>query len=547
MELNNFLFNAYFNRFDNDFIQSYRDISADETTQKIISRFLDISKNDSDLPMDRPGNLSEQYLSKLKVTQIFGLNIPKKYGGVGLSLKQYLSVVEAITVSNMALGLTALAHLSIGVKGIVLFGSKEQKQKYLPPAAAGKMIFAFALTEPGTGSDARHIETTATLSEDGRHYLLNGQKTYITNANFAGAMTVFAQTDPENHDKMGAFIVETSWKGVKIGKEMPKMGIEESSTAPVRFNNVAVPKENMLGRPGDGFKMAMTILNYGRLALGAASFGMMKQSEKDMLKRASNRIQFGVPIRKFQLIQEKMVKARLNHRVASAMTSFVAGMLESDPLALAAVESSHCKLFGTTRAWETLYEALQVSGGAGYLSTLPYEKRMRDFRVTTIFEGTTEIHSIYPALYMLRQLTRQMQPKGKGNIQKALFILKRLWHAHPWKQRFEKKEMNHAVTVANRLSRRIRFLICFGVLLFGKKMLERQFLLRRISRLSVYYFAIVSLVARLNSARTPVPETSVDFDILSLLLDEAVQFKRSNQRLRSYPSETLHQKIFTHL
>jgi acyl-CoA dehydrogenase family protein 9 len=151
----------------------------------------------------------------------------------------------------------------------------------------------------------------------------------------------------------------------------------------------------------------MTILNYGRLALGAASAGMMKQSLRDMVKRSAGRTQFGVPINQFELIQEKLVKAHVNGYVSSAITAFTAGMLETNPLATVAMESSHCKLFGTTRAWDTLYDALQVAGGSGYLSTQPYEKRMRDFRVTTIFEGTTEIHSIYPALFVLRTLIKQ--------------------------------------------------------------------------------------------------------------------------------------------
>lgn len=547
MEANSFLFNAYFNRFNIDALQSYQDITPDEITQKIISRFLDISKDATTSKVDPAGQLSKPYLSKLKETGIFGLNIPKKYGGVGLTLHQYLSVVEAIIVSNMALGLTALAHLSIGVKGIVLFGNEKQKQAYLPRAATGETIFAFALTEPGTGSDARHIETSATLSKDGQYYRLSGQKTYITNANFAGAMTVFAQLDPKTPGKMGAFIIETDWEGVYIGEEMPKMGLEESSTAPVRFKNVKIPRENLLGHPGDGFKIAMTILNYGRLALGAASSGMMKQSEKDMRNRASKRIQFGVPIENFPLIQEKIVKARLNRRAASAMTSFVSGMLTSDPVALVAMESSHCKLFGTTRAWDVLYEALQVAGGAGYLSTLPYEKRMRDFRVTTIFEGTTEIHSLYPALFMIRRLAQEMPGGKKGSIQNALFILKRLLQARPWRQRFERKALNRAVSAANRLSRRIRFLVCFGLLLFGKKIPDRQFLLKRISLLSVYYFAIVSVVARLNKMPSRDPKTDADFAALALLIDEALRFKRSNQRLRSYRSETLVNETFTRL
>ena len=161
------------------------------------------------------------------------------------------------------------------------------------------MIFSYALTEPRIGSDAQHVETMAELSDDATHYVLNGQKTYITNANYAGGLTVFAQMDGKRPGFMGAFIVETSWDGVKIGKDMPKMGLKASSTAAIQLKDVRVPVENLLGKPGDGFRIAMAVLNYGRLGLGAASVGMMDQSLKDMMKRATTRIQFGVPIGDF--------------------------------------------------------------------------------------------------------------------------------------------------------------------------------------------------------------------------------------------------------
>jgi len=202
------------------------------------------------------------------------------------------------------------------------------------------------------------------------------------------------------------------------------MGLKASSTAPIQLKDVRVPVENLLGRPGDGFKIAMTILNYGRLALGAGAAGLMRRSLQDMVKRAASRKQFGVPINRFELIQEKMVRARVNGYVVEAMTEFTAAMLGQDPLAPVAIESSHCKLFGTNRAWDTLYDALQVAGGSGYLSTQPYEKRMRDFRVTTIFEGTTEIHSIYPALFTLRTLAKRIAAECPTTASRLKFLLK---------------------------------------------------------------------------------------------------------------------------
>ena len=419
-----------------------------------------------------------------------------------------------------------------------------KKKRYLPGAASGDMIFSYALTEPNTGSDARHIETRASLSADGRHYLLNGIKAYITNANYAGAMTVFAQMESERPGTMGAFIVETGWDGVTIGPDIPKMGLKASSTATVQFHNVKVPLENLIGKPGDGFKIAMTILNYGRLALGAASAGMMKRSLDDMKKRASARKQFGVPIHQFELIQEKMVKAEINATTVSAMTAFVTGMLAKDPLAPVAVESSHTKLFGTTRAWETLYDALQVAGGSGYLSTHPYEKRMREFRVTTIFEGTTEIHSIYPALFMIRKLSKKLTAIGSGSVAKTIFLLKYLLQKTDWPLRFDRSEMKRAAKTERSLIRHIRFLVLGGLLVYRKNIIHQEFLLRRISLLSVYFFVILAMLAKIQRRIKSSRPVTRQIDMLSLLCEQAQRYKKQNRHLLPDRSERLHKRIY---
>jgi acyl-CoA dehydrogenase family protein 9 len=406
------------------------------------------------------------------------------------------------------------------------------------------MIFSYALTEPKVGSDAKHIETEASLSGDGSHYLLNGQKTYITNANYAGGLTVFAQMDPKKPGFMGAFIVETSWDGVKIGRDMPKMGLKASSTAPIQFKDVRVPVENLLGQPGDGFRIAMTILNYGRLALGAGSAGAMSQSLRDMKKRAETRTQFGVPINKFELIQEKMVQAKVNHYVASAMTAFTAGLLADDPKALVAIESSHCKLFGTTRAWDTIYDALQVAGGSGYLGTQPYEKRMRDYRVTTIFEGTTEIHSIYPALFVLRSLNKHMRATHQSRPSQLVFLLRGMFGRTNWKSRFEDRMMNRAVRLVKANARRIRWMLHAGMLVYGRKIQDKQFLLRRVTNLSLYLYGIICILARLQADKKMGRDVSEDLKVLAYFIAEAQQSRKRDKLLFPAGKELLHKKVF---
>jgi acyl-CoA dehydrogenase family protein 9 len=547
VDYENFLFNAYFGSLDVERLTRYREFEADETTRGIIQKYLELNSEYPPADLDEKGTVPADLMEKLRRSGFFGLTVPREYGGVGLSLKQYLYIVESLVSHNMSLGILAVAHLSIGIKGIVLFGNEQQKRKYLAPAASGDMIFAYALTEPRTGSDAQNIQTTATLSDDGRHYVLNGTKTYITNANYAGGLTVFAQMDPDNPGFMGAFIVETAQAGVQIGKDMPKMGLKASSTATIEFNAVKIPQENLLGQPGDGFKIAMVILNYGRLALGAASAGMLKQSLRDMADRAASRTQFGVSINQFELIQEKMVKAEVNEYVTSAMMAFTAGMLENNPLAAVAIESSHCKLFGTTRSWDAIYDALQVAGGSGYLTTQPYEKRMRDFRVTTIFEGTTEIHSIYPALFALGALDKRLQASATGRLSRLTLLFKEFFRRTRWPIAFKEKIMRRAARFAKGSARRVRLMMVIGFLVHGRSLRRKEFFLRRITTLSIYLYGIITVLARLEAAQRSGRSIKSGLGFLAYFLEEARQVQKLNRHVFATRQEKLHHKIISEI
>ena len=486
--------------------------------------------------MEAEGRIPPDLLGKMGAAGFFGLSIDPEYGGGGLNLWEYLKVVEEMVRLDISIAITFLAHLSIGIKAIQLFGNEAQRRRYLPRAASGEMIFSYALTEPRIGSDAQHIETAASLAPDGSHYILNGQKAYITNANYAGGLTVFAQLDPKHPGFMGALIVETGWEGVKVGEDIPKMGLKASSTAAIQFKNVRVPAENLIGRPGDGFRIAMSVLNYGRLGLGAASTALMSVSLRDMLKRASSRIQFQVPIKHFQLIQEKIVRTKVNVAVSSAMNNFIAGLLQEDRLANTAIETSHCKLFGTTRAWEAVYDALQVAGGSGYLKTLPYEKRMRDFRVATVFEGTTEIHSIYPALFGMRRIGKELKKSGGSPLAMLGQMIKLLAKRTRWNLRFKDAAMQKAFKQAEINARHMRRLILTGMVLYGKEMARgdigrREFLLRRITTLSMYMFGILALLSELGAGGGKGAPTEEDLHVLKYFTEEAKEVCRLNRRL----------------
>jgi acyl-CoA dehydrogenase family protein 9 len=538
-----FLAELYLEAFNEQRLTAVEIEALNPRTESIVKAYLELSRNYRPAQLEKEGVIPDALWQGMKDIGIFGLNVPEGYGGVGLDLANYLKVVEVIAKTDLALALIPIAHLSIGMKGIQLFGTEKQKRKYLVPASSGEMIFAYALTEPNYGSDAQHIETRAELSEDNSHYILNGQKTYITNGNYAGGLTVFAQMDPENPGFMGAFIVETPWEGIKVGKDMPKMGLKISSTTAIAFKDVRVPVENLLGNPGDGFKIAMTILNYGRLGLGAASVGVMERSVEDMARRAASRKQFGVPIEQFELVQDKIVKARVHGFITDAMTGFTAKLLDADPVAKVAIESSHCKLFGTTRAWDTLYDALQVAGGSGYLSTQPYEKRMRDFRVTTVFEGTTEIHSIYPPLYLSRKIGKALKAIGPGRFARLRFLLKGLVKKLDWSPQFKGGPMKRAERFARHNTRLIRWMIYTGMLVHGKKIVDREFFLRRITNLSLDAYGILSALKVIDSRMKRGIAVKEELRLLAYFVEQARESRRRNRRIFSSKRETLHKKI----
>ncbi|MGZ3579784.1 MAG: acyl-CoA dehydrogenase family protein [Syntrophales bacterium] len=531
--------------FDKTSFDSYRMPVDSDKIQSLLQSYREMFKVHSPQKIEEEGRVPEEMLQEMRKKGFFGISLPEIYGGLGVGLVDSIRFVEDISALDLASAVVFLAHLFIGIKGIELYGTEEQKRKYLPLAASGEMIFSYALTEPNFGSDARHIETKAELSADGKHYILNGTKTYITNANYALGLTTFAQMDPAHPGFMGAFIVETGWEGVKIGKDMPKMGIKASSTATIQFHNVHVPVENMLGKPGEGYKIALAILNYGRLGLGAAAAGLIGVSLKDMLKRADARTQFGVPIRNFPLVQEKIINARTHGFVTSCINYFTANLLEFQPTEDPVIETSHCKLYGSTRAWDVLYDAMQVAGGAGYLMTQPYEKRMRDFRVVPIFEGTTEIHSTYPTLFLLGRLKKEL--RSREGFSRWSFVMKSFlssFAAMPWRVEGSDETMQEALRLVKANARTIKRMLLLGIIFHGKKVVERQFFLRRMTTLSLYAFGVLSVLAKVSGDMKAGVPKSGDLNLLKYFLAEAKEARCNSTRISDTKKEKLGAAVF---
>ena len=339
------------------------------------------------------------------------IDIPERYGGLGLHKVSSAVVGEQFALQASFAG-THSSHVNIGTLPIVFFGTEEQKQKYLPKLATGEWIGAYALTEPQSGSDALAAKTKAVLSEDGKHYILNGQKMWITNGGFADLFTIFAKVDGE---KFTAFLVERG-PGLVSGHEEKKLGIDGSSTTPLMLEDCRVPVENVLGEIGRGHKIAFNVLNIGRLKLGARSVGTMKLSLQQSVQYAKERHQFGQPIANFGLIKHKLAEMTIRAYVGESILYRTLGMIDDaleqvdrdDPKQMLGVLEQYAMECSIIKVWESealayvVDEEVQVFGGYGYSKDYPAEQAYRDARIARIYEGTNEINRIVIATQLLR-------------------------------------------------------------------------------------------------------------------------------------------------
>lgn len=367
--------------------------------------------------LDQQNEFPTEAIKKFGEMGMMGLPYPKEYGGAGLDTLSYAIAVEELSRVDGGTGVILSAHVSLGSYPIYAFGTEEQKQKYLVPLAKGEKLGAFGLTEPNAGSDAGGTETTAVL--EGDHYILNGGKIFITNADKADTYVIFAVTTPDIGTRgISAFIVEKGWEGFTFGTHYDKMGIRSSSTAELVFNNVKVPKENLLGKEGQGFKIAMTTLDGGRIGIAAQALGIAQGAFENALEYAKEREQFGMPIAHQQVISFKLADMATKLRCARFLVYSSAELKDQhEPFGM---ESAMAKQYTSDICLEVVNDALQIFGGNGYLKGMEVERAYRDAKICTIYEGTNEIQRIVIASHLIGKMPKAnssgpKKPSAKGH------------------------------------------------------------------------------------------------------------------------------------
>jgi len=571
-----------------DQVFPYPSVLNEEQTQFLkelvgpVSRFFeevnDPAKNDM---MEK---VEETTMQGLKELGAFGLQVPSELGGVGLCNTQYARLVEIVGTHDLGVGITLGAHQSIGFKGILLFGTKAQKEKYLPKLASGETIAAFCLTEPSSGSDAASIRTSAVPSPCGKYYTLNGSKIWISNGGLADVFTVFAKTPVTDaatgavKEKITAFVVERSFGGVTHGPPEKKMGIKASNTAEVYFDGVRVPSENVLGKVGGGFKVAMHILNNGRFGMAAALAGTMRGIIAKAVDHAANRTQFGEKIHNFGLIQEKLARMAMLQYVTESMAYMVSANMDQGATDFQ-IEAAISKIFGSVRspayrageprvgawlqdqsyvvlgpqeaAWKVTDECIQIMGGMGFMKEPGVERVLRDLRIFRIFEGTNDILRLFVALQGCMDKGKELS--GLGSALKNPFGNAGLLLGEAGKQLRRRaglgsglslsavihQELNRSGELTVKALEQFAAVVEAKLIKHKKGIVNEQFVLQRLADSAIDLYAMVVVLSRASRSLSEGHPTAQHEKMLcdSWCIEAAARVRENMAALQSDPQQ----------
>ncbi|MFL5469053.1 MAG: acyl-CoA dehydrogenase family protein [Gemmatimonadaceae bacterium] len=366
---------------------------------------------------DEEETIPENVINAFAEVGMLGLTIPRQYGGLELSSSAYARVFETLSTIDASLAVLVGVHCGLGSKAIVLHGNDQQKERYLPPLARGDFLAAYALTEPDVGSDAQNIKTTATLSKDGSHWRLNGQKIWIGNAHRAGVIATFAQAfvqrRGETVPRMTAFLIRPDMPGFRVVGTVKKLGIRGSTQAELSYEGLQVPTDHLLGVVGRGFGVAVHVLNAGRLTLAAGCTGGTKRTLDEMTSYAEQRVQFGHPLADFEITQRKLSRIASEIYASDSMLGILASLVDRGDIDYS-LEAACAKVFASEMVWRAADDMVQLAGGRGYVKPYPYERFLRDSRINRIFEGANEVLRLFIALNGVQAPAQALKEVGSA-------------------------------------------------------------------------------------------------------------------------------------
>jgi alkylation response protein AidB-like acyl-CoA dehydrogenase len=461
--------------------------------------------------IDRQADIPREVIDGLGQIGVLGMTATKEYGGRGFSQMANCQILEEIGSRCASTSVFVNAHHSIGIRALLLFGTHQQKQRWLPKLVTGEWLGAFALTEREAGSDAANVQMQARPSDDGSHFILNGEKRYITNASIAQVLTVMARTPVPGSDKTAitAFLVTPDMPGFEmLEARMPKMGIRGTATGRFALRDVKVPRENILGREGKGLKVALTVLDFGRTTFGACCTGAAKTCLRLAVHHANTRKQFNKTLGNFHLVKEKIARMAADAYAMDAMTTITASLIDRG-LEDYMLETAMLKVFTTERLWEIINDAFQIHGGSAYFVDLPLERMVRDARINQIGEGSNEVLTSFIALVGMRGpgmefkeiYDTMLKPTRPGGIGKAWSAgLNRLGATVRVPDvPVRSGELRWFASHLGRLIRRFNLAVNRALVTYREPILDMQLVQERIAGAAMELFAATCTLSRWDS------------------------------------------------